>query len=102
MIALPDLTQTAGANWTTSCVITGRLIARLRGMAKFRSGNHTLLMREGKDKIQRRHAEETETALGEARADTLNPDAQRLRRIQRTGAWLLVPPSIINGSELRA
>ena len=32
-IALPDPTWTAGANWTASCVITGHLVAALRGTA---------------------------------------------------------------------
>ena len=41
-----------------------------------------------------------ETALGEAQSATSNPDAQNLGRIQRTGAWLSMLPSIINGMEL--
>ena len=30
-LALPDPTQTAPDNWTASCVITGQLVAALRG-----------------------------------------------------------------------
>ena len=30
-LALPDPYQTAPENWTTSCVITGHLVAALRG-----------------------------------------------------------------------
>ena len=37
-IALPEPTHTSGANWTVSCVITGHLIAALRGTAESRSG----------------------------------------------------------------
>ena len=43
-IALPNPTWTAGANWMSSCVITGHLIAALHGTAKFRSGDHALLI----------------------------------------------------------
>ena len=42
--------------------------------------------------------EEAETALGEARADTLKPGARRLGRIQWTGAWLLLLPLTVNGT----
>ena len=58
IIALPDPTWTAGENWTVSCAITGHLVTALRGKAEFRSGNHTLLMGEGRYEIQHRHAEE--------------------------------------------
>ena len=61
-IALPN------SNWTASCVITGHLILALHRMSKFRSGDHATLMRDGRDKIQQRHAEEAENALGESRA----------------------------------
>ena len=52
-IALPNPTQTAGSNWTVSCVITGHLVAALRGTAEFRSGDHALLMGEGREEIRR-------------------------------------------------
>ena len=57
-------------------------------------------MGEGREEIQQGHAEYVETALGEARATTLKPDARRMGRIQRTGAWLSVIPSTVNGTEL--
>ena len=50
-------------------------MAALRGAAKFKSGNHALLMGERREDIRRRHAEEAETALGEAWDVALNPDA---------------------------
>ena len=45
-IALPNLTRTAGANWTMSYTITGNLVPELYGTDEFRSGNHVLLMGE--------------------------------------------------------
>ena len=47
-IYLPNPTQTAGENWTASCVITGHLVAELRRKAKVRYGNHALLIGEGR------------------------------------------------------
>ena len=67
-IPLPDPTQTARDNWTVSCVITGHLISALRRTAEFWSGDHSLLMGDGRDEIQRRRYEAAKTALGEAQA----------------------------------
>ena len=39
-LALPDLTQTAPENWTYFCVITGHLVAALRGKVEFRTEDH--------------------------------------------------------------
>ena len=63
-ISLPYPTETARANWTASCVITGHLVPALHGTAEFRSLYHTLFMGEGRDKIFWRHAEVKDTALG--------------------------------------
>ena len=65
-IALSDPNQISGSNWTYSCVITGHIVAALRGTAEFWSRDHALLMGEGRYEIQRRHTEATETATGEA------------------------------------
>ena len=85
-----------------SCVITGNLVEALRGMAKVRSGYHTLLMREGREEIRQKHGEAADTGLGEARTATCKPDAQQMGRIQRTGTWLSVLPPTVNGTELGA
>ena len=84
-IALPEPTQTTGANRTASCVITGKLVAALRGMAEFRAGDHYLLMGEVGDEISRRHAKGAETALGAARAAASKADGCRMGRIVWTG-----------------
>ena len=51
-----------------SFVIKGHLVAALHGAAEFLSGYHDLLMGDCRDEIRRRHAEDAETALGEAQA----------------------------------
>ena len=69
-------------------MIMGHLVAALCGTAKFRSGDHTLLLGEGGRRYD------------EAQYDALNPDAWRLGRIQRTEVWLLVLPATVNGEIL--
>ena len=59
-IALPNPTQILRANWTVYCVITGHLVTALSGTAEFRSGNHALLMGDGREEIRRQHAEAAE------------------------------------------
>ena len=80
-IALPDPTQTAGANWPSSYVITGNLSAALHMAAEFSSGDHALLMGEGREEIRRGHAEAAETALGEGRDAASAEDARWIGRI---------------------
>ena len=47
----------------------------LRGTAEFRSGDHALLIGEGREEIQSQHAESAKTALVEALATVSNLDA---------------------------
>ena len=101
-IALPYPTRTVGENWTASCVVTGHLVVDLRGTAKFRSDDHALLMREGREEIRRRYTEESKIFLEEAWAAASKPYAQQMGRIHQTGAWMLVLPSPVNGAELGA
>ena len=69
---------------------------------QIRSGDHAFLMGEGREEIRWQHAETAETALGEAHIATSKPDVWRLGRIQRTGVWMPVLPSNINGIEFGA
>ena len=39
-LALPDPTKTAPENWTVSCVVTGHLVAALRGQVELHTANH--------------------------------------------------------------
>ena len=85
-IVLPDPPQTAGANWMVSCVIKGKLAAALLRTAEFWLGDHELLIRKGRDETRRRHAEDAETALVAARADSSTEDALQMVRIMQMGA----------------
>ena len=59
-------------------------------------------MGEGRAEIRRQHAEETETAIGEAQDTASKLDARQLWRIQQTGVLLLVIPSTANGTKIGA
>ena len=39
-LAIPEPSQTATENWMASCVITGHLVAALRGQVEFRTADH--------------------------------------------------------------
>ena len=84
-IDIPDPTQTDGAKWTVSCVLTGHLVAELCRTDEFRSGDHALLIREGSDEIQRRLSETADTALGDTWAAASTKDACQMGRITRMG-----------------
>ena len=77
-IELPDPNQTARANWTASCFITGHLVTALPDVADFWSGDDALLMGEVRDEIRQRNFKDVETALGEAWAAMSMEDALRI------------------------
>ena len=85
-IFLPYPPQTAISNWMVSCVIKGKLAAALLRTAEFWLGDHELLIRKGRDETRRRHAEDAETALVAARADSSTEDALQMGRITQMGA----------------
>ena len=101
MIALPEPTQTLRAKWMASCVITGHLVSALCGTAEFWSGNHAFFMIEVRDDIRWKHAEYTETSLGEARASASTEDYSRMVRITWMRVCLSVILSTVNGIKLR-
>ena len=63
VLALPNPTQTAPENWTASCVITGHLVAALRGQVEFRTADHSACLREVQTAVRRRVQSRTEEAL---------------------------------------
>ena len=60
---LPDPSQTAPENWTTSCVITGHLVAALRGQVELQTADHSACLREGRTDVKRRGQIWVEEAL---------------------------------------
>ena len=55
---------------------------------------------EARDEIHWQHAEATDTALVEAQTDVPKEDARRMGWITKTGEYLSVLHSTINGAEL--
>ena len=62
-LALPDPTQTAPENCTASCVITGHLVAALRGQVEFRTADHLTCLQEGRTAVRKRGQIRAEEAL---------------------------------------
>ena len=60
---LPDLVHMALENWTASCVITGHLVAALRGQLVFRTADHSACLWVGRMAVRQRGEKRAEEAL---------------------------------------
>ena len=101
-LALPDPSQTDPEYWTASYVITGHLVAALRGQVEFRTADHSACLWEGRTAVRRRGQIRAEEALTAALEGGLLLHARCLRQATKTGAWITVQPSTVNGTELGA
>ena len=101
-LALPDPTLTSPENWTESCFITGHLVAAIRGQEEFRTADHAAFLMEGIEEVWKCYSGRSEEALAETLAGAPVQAARRLRWVTKTGAWLMVQPSTVNGTELGA
>ena len=99
-MALPDPSQTTPENWTTSCDITGHLVAALRAQVEFWTADHSACLREGRTAVRRSRNIRAEEALTAALEEALVLHAHHLRRAEKNRAWLKVQPSTVNGTEL--
>ena len=97
-MAIPDPVQTAPENWTASCVITGHLVADLRGQVAFPTADHTACLRGGRLAVPRRGEQRAEAALTAAVEGGPVQQARHMQRTAKTGAWLTVLPSAVNGT----
>ena len=101
-LALPDPSQTVPENWTASCVITGHLVAALWGQVEFWTADHSACLQEGRTEVWRRGHWQAEEDMMTALEGAPVLHARRLQRATNTGAWLIVQPSTVNGTELGA
>ena len=62
-LALSDPYQTAPENWTASYVITGHLVAELRGQVEFQTAYHSACLQEGWTAVRQRGQWRAEEAL---------------------------------------
>ena len=90
----------APENWTASCVITGHLIAALRVQGEFRTADHLACLRESRTSVWRKSTQRAEEALASTTARGPVQGAHQLRQATKTGAWLTVQPSTVNGTDM--
>ena len=101
-MALPDPTQTAPDNWQASCVITGHLVAALRGEVPFRTADRAACLRDGRAAVRRQNVAKAMASLEKTIAGHPVVVTRRLRRATKTRAWLTVQLSTVNWTELGA
>ena len=101
-MALPYPTRTAPENWQASCVITGNLVSALRGQVPFRTADHTACLRYGRAAVRRQSVAKAMLSLEVSIAGAPAVATRQLQRATKTGAWMTVQPSTVNGTELGA
>ena len=99
-LALPDPIKTAPENWTASCVITGHLVAALRGQVVFLTADHSACLRGGRLAVRHRGEKRAEEALTAVLERDLVLQARWMRWAAKPGAWLTVLLSTVNGTDL--
>ena len=101
-LALLYPTLMAPENWTASCVITGHLIAELRGQVEFRTSDCSACLREGLTAVWRQSQHRAEEALAATIAESPVQGARRLKWETKTGSWLTFKLSTVNGNDMGA
>ena len=99
-MAIPNPVKTAPENWTASCVITGNLVADLRGQVVFRTADPSACLRGGQLAVRHRGDKRAEEALMAALEGAPLLQARQIQRASKNGAWFTVMPSTVNGTEL--
>ena len=89
-LALLDPTLKVPENWTASYVVTGLLVAALRGQEEFSTADHTIFLREGIKEVQKRNSRRSKEALAETQAGSHGQVSLCLRRVTKTVVWLMV------------
>ena len=97
-MALPDPMRTAPDNWQASCVIKGHLVSALRGQVPFRTADHAACLRDGRAEVRRQSVAKAMASLETTISGAPAVVTRRLRRATKTGAWLTVQPSTVNGA----
>ena len=101
-LALPDLTRTAPDNWQADCVIIAHLVSALRGQVPFRTADHAACLWDGRAAVRRKSVAKAMTSLEATIAGSPELFTRRLQQETKTGSWLTVQPSTVNGTDLGA
>ena len=78
------------------------LLAALRGQEEFWTADCSACLWEGRAEVRKRRDLRKDEALEETLVGAPVQGARRLRRSTKTGSWLMVHPSMVNGTELGA
>ena len=89
-------------NWQESCLITGHLVSALRDQVPFRTADHAASLRDGRAAVRRKSVAKAMASLEATIAGATEVVTRWLRQATKTGAWLTVQPSTVNGTELGA
>ena len=96
-LALPEPTRTAPDKSLSSCVITGHLVLALRGKVTFRTAHHAACLGDGRAAVRRKSVAKEMASLEATITRDLEVVTRQLRRATKTGAWLTMQPSTVNG-----
>ena len=105
-MALLDLTLTPPENCKASCVIIGHTIEALRVQVEFWTADQLACLQEGRTAVWKKSSQKSAHRAEEALMTTIaGAPVQGTGQIQwvtKTGAWMMVQPSMVNGTELGA
>ena len=99
-LSLQDPTHTAQENWTLSYVVTGHIVATIRGKVEFRSVGQSELLRGGGIEIQWQKIYDAVKALEEVNEEIPPIEVCHLLQGYMTNVWLLVVPSTIDRTDI--
>jgi hypothetical protein len=77
-------------------------LAAFRGVDDFRTADHLAVIREVKTELRQRNLTKNESALASIAAKLSYDDRRTILRGKKTGQWLSLLPSTVNGTELLA
>ncbi len=99
-LALPDPTKSAPSNYEASTCVNTHIIAALKVIEKFSALTHVTTITEVKTEYTSRKKATNDSAL-KSILSKQPPDLSRaLARGKKTGQWLSVMPSTVNGTAL--
>ena len=99
-MSLPNPNMPTWENWMESCVLIGNLVTAIHGRKELKTGDHTMILREGRGYIRCRHVQDVQTALVKVMAAAPALYACHLQWGTKTGVWLTVFPYTVNRTDM--
>jgi hypothetical protein len=101
-LALPNPTESAESNYDASTLACSHLVAALKGVEVFSSSNHLAVIGEVRIELQPCKDAKHDSILASIVSTLSCGNRRTILRGQETGQWLLVMPSMVNGTQLLA